>query len=297
MGNGENRVCPRCGTKAGDSRWCSGCGLNLEREGDLPTPEAYAATQREREWLEKQREEKNQQTEKQRQKNKADRARAAERRRAAASEAAKRRAEQQRRIIARLRPALPWAGLAALLAAAVVAAWSLTDYDAPVLGQSPVGVNGTSSATDQPLHREMCSWVDQPSITNVKAVGVDCATARPIASGSNLHGFTCSSTPADENHHVCANGDRSLQFDVNAASASAASDQALIDQLKTLTKAELDARYGAAIDAPSGDACRYQTEAGLTFIEFAGVSYAKGCSALPANVRVSRVLTLQKPNG
>lgn len=44
-------VCPRCGTTAGGSTWCSGCGLNLDRQGELPTAEAHEASVREREWL------------------------------------------------------------------------------------------------------------------------------------------------------------------------------------------------------------------------------------------------------
>ena len=45
------RVCPRCGVAKGASRWCSGCGLNLELAGELPTNEEYAAAQREKQWL------------------------------------------------------------------------------------------------------------------------------------------------------------------------------------------------------------------------------------------------------
>ncbi len=48
---GSERVCPRCGTPSTSSRWCAGCGLNLALQGDLPTAEAYAAKEREREWL------------------------------------------------------------------------------------------------------------------------------------------------------------------------------------------------------------------------------------------------------
>ncbi len=44
-------VCSRCGTPAGSSRWCSGCGLNLSLQDDLPTAEAFAAKEREAEWL------------------------------------------------------------------------------------------------------------------------------------------------------------------------------------------------------------------------------------------------------
>ena len=47
-------VCPRCGVAKGTSRWCSGCGLNLELAGDLPTSEEYAAAEREKQWLARQ---------------------------------------------------------------------------------------------------------------------------------------------------------------------------------------------------------------------------------------------------
>lgn len=50
--NGPERVCPRCGTPA-EAVWCPGCGLNLKQQGDLPTREAYQAKERERAWLEK----------------------------------------------------------------------------------------------------------------------------------------------------------------------------------------------------------------------------------------------------
>lgn len=47
----DDRVCSRCGVPAGESRWCSGCGLNLASHSPLPTAEEYAARVREREWL------------------------------------------------------------------------------------------------------------------------------------------------------------------------------------------------------------------------------------------------------
>lgn len=44
-------VCPRCGAAADDNVFCSGCGLNLRLQGELPTAEAFAARQREQAWL------------------------------------------------------------------------------------------------------------------------------------------------------------------------------------------------------------------------------------------------------
>ena len=44
-------VCPRCGTDASESRWCSGCGLNLEQQERLPTREEFEAREREQQWL------------------------------------------------------------------------------------------------------------------------------------------------------------------------------------------------------------------------------------------------------
>lgn len=45
------RVCPRCGTVAGDGVWCSDCGLNLRQQEELPTAQEFAARQREQAWL------------------------------------------------------------------------------------------------------------------------------------------------------------------------------------------------------------------------------------------------------
>lgn len=47
-------MCPRCGTPAGDAVWCSGCGLNLRQQGELPTADLYSAGIRERDWLARQ---------------------------------------------------------------------------------------------------------------------------------------------------------------------------------------------------------------------------------------------------
>ena len=49
--SGGHPVCPRCGTAAGDSRWCAGCGLNLSQQAELPTADAYSAEIREQRWL------------------------------------------------------------------------------------------------------------------------------------------------------------------------------------------------------------------------------------------------------
>ena len=47
MSGQGGRVCPRCSTPtSGVSRWCSGCGLNLELAGQLPTAEDHEATKR-----------------------------------------------------------------------------------------------------------------------------------------------------------------------------------------------------------------------------------------------------------
>lgn len=48
---GSHPVCPRCGTAADASRWCTQCGLNLVQHGELPTADAYAAKIREEGWL------------------------------------------------------------------------------------------------------------------------------------------------------------------------------------------------------------------------------------------------------
>jgi len=50
--SGNIFVCPRCGTPTpDDGAWCDGCGLNLRKQGTLPMAEAYAAKQREQQWL------------------------------------------------------------------------------------------------------------------------------------------------------------------------------------------------------------------------------------------------------
>lgn len=41
------RVCPRCGTAAGDNDYCSKCGLHLAEEAELPTREQWEARQAE----------------------------------------------------------------------------------------------------------------------------------------------------------------------------------------------------------------------------------------------------------
>src|SRR5579871_6395778 len=52
MSGQGGRVCPRCGTPtSGVSRWCSGCGRNLELVGQLPTSEEHEAKEREQRWL------------------------------------------------------------------------------------------------------------------------------------------------------------------------------------------------------------------------------------------------------
>lgn len=49
--NDARLVCPRCGGVKGGSIFCTGCGLNLPQQGELPTAEEFAAKQRERTWL------------------------------------------------------------------------------------------------------------------------------------------------------------------------------------------------------------------------------------------------------
>jgi hypothetical protein len=49
---GSHHVCPRCGTRAREGVWCEGCGLNLPKQGELPTADAYSARVREQRWLE-----------------------------------------------------------------------------------------------------------------------------------------------------------------------------------------------------------------------------------------------------
>src|SRR2546426_3157436 len=39
-------VCPRCGTAAGQTRYCGSCGLNLLEEDELPTAEEWRGRQR-----------------------------------------------------------------------------------------------------------------------------------------------------------------------------------------------------------------------------------------------------------
>lgn len=52
LAGGAHRVCPRCGTAAGQSTWCSRCGLNLPLQPELPTADAFSAQAREKRWLE-----------------------------------------------------------------------------------------------------------------------------------------------------------------------------------------------------------------------------------------------------
>lgn len=49
--SGSQEVCPRCGTAPGEGTWCSGCGLNLRQQHELPTADAYTARVREGRWL------------------------------------------------------------------------------------------------------------------------------------------------------------------------------------------------------------------------------------------------------
>lgn len=51
---GPHQVCPRCGAAAADRAFCAQCGLNLTRQGELPTADEYAAGVREQRWLEQQ---------------------------------------------------------------------------------------------------------------------------------------------------------------------------------------------------------------------------------------------------
>lgn len=50
--SGSQRVCPRCGRDADDAAFCGGCGLNLRKQKALPTADAFAASVREKRWLE-----------------------------------------------------------------------------------------------------------------------------------------------------------------------------------------------------------------------------------------------------
>lgn len=52
--SGEAPVCPRCGATASGETFCRACGLNLNKQGKLPTADAYAARVREQRWLESQ---------------------------------------------------------------------------------------------------------------------------------------------------------------------------------------------------------------------------------------------------
>lgn len=49
--SGKHNVCPRCGSAADRTTFCAGCGLNLAKQGELPTADAYAARAREERWL------------------------------------------------------------------------------------------------------------------------------------------------------------------------------------------------------------------------------------------------------
>jgi uncharacterized RDD family membrane protein YckC len=47
----QTRVCPRCGAPDADQRFCSGCGLNLLMQPELPSADEYSARLREEQWL------------------------------------------------------------------------------------------------------------------------------------------------------------------------------------------------------------------------------------------------------
>jgi ribosomal protein L37E len=47
MTDGTDRVCPRCGTLAGENDYCSKCGFHLAQEPELPTKEQWEARQTE----------------------------------------------------------------------------------------------------------------------------------------------------------------------------------------------------------------------------------------------------------
>lgn len=44
MTDPDTRVCPRCGDEAGDQRFCSGCGLNLAQQEEIPTRADWEAS-------------------------------------------------------------------------------------------------------------------------------------------------------------------------------------------------------------------------------------------------------------
>jgi hypothetical protein len=140
--SGSQKVCPRCGTDAGDSVWCSSCGLNLKRMDELPTADAYAARARERRWME-------------------ERKRNAQPTAPACAEDAKGRKRAERSTAApdegrapvgvRGRPGRLASFLVALgVLIALFAALSVTDFDAPGVGLSPLAADDDESGEDPP---------------------------------------------------------------------------------------------------------------------------------------------------
>lgn len=139
-------VCPRCGEPASDSTWCSGCGLNLRLQGDLPTAEEYAAKQREAQWLAEQDAEAKTATEaehEQGERRRAERQRQEEQHREVqvaarvAKKQAKRAAKQRRRAEHGWRARLRWGLLATAVMVLVLVlgagAWRLSGRDVPLV--------------------------------------------------------------------------------------------------------------------------------------------------------------------
>ncbi len=146
MSRGD-RVCPRCGAPAEDEAvWCEGCGLNLKREKELPSADAYSARTREERWLEQQEAEKKERAEVERKREAEALAekdavrKQREKERNAEREA---RRQQRRQAIHARRAPLLGAGLALAAIAVLLVAWHVTKADVPVIGKSPFLSNGS----------------------------------------------------------------------------------------------------------------------------------------------------------
>lgn len=140
--SGSHQVCPRCGAPPDDGPWCAACGLNLRKQGKLPTADAYSAQVRELEWKAQQASERERTRNARRAEAEQHRTEIARQREARSAqksaERSSKRAEQAERVRRPLRPALIAVGGLLILVVAAAAAWHFTGWDAPLVGVSPL---------------------------------------------------------------------------------------------------------------------------------------------------------------